>query len=353
MTVDELLGLPEEVLEYGSFCVTRKGDKQPYDPVLKKSISAKDEFYGSGVIVDYLEDYETIGLKIGNGISAIDIDDCFVNGVMNDIANIFIDEMRSYTELSPSGTGVRILFESANLFDRHKYYIKNSKLNVEYYDGNDQELNGARMVRLSGRNITNYEYRKVDTTDLLDRYMTRDIRINPNYISSTKYSKRFVRIASYLMKYDLDMFELNNREFIGKSESDWDMTLLNKIGKYSANKQEIQEIFERSKYFKTKSVRHTEKWKGSRYRERTMNIMQPDPSVYLYSRKVVAQVVEPNLLMIYHLAIEYNVLNPFHFKEYDIPKVKMKEQDRADQLLAMTKIKGLRKKLKAFFENNI
>ena len=57
--------------------------------------------------------------------------------------------------------------------------------------------------------------------------------------------------------------------------------------------------------------------------------------------------------MIYHLAIEYNVLNPFHFKEYDIPKVKMKEQDRADQLLAMTKIKGLRKKLKAFFENNI
>lgn len=353
MTVEELMSLPEEVLTYGSFCVTRKGDKQPYDPVLKKSISAKDEFYGSGVIVDYLEDYETIGLKIGNGISAIDIDDCFTNGVMNDIANIFIDEMKSYTELSPSGTGVRILFESKNLFDRHKYYIKNSKLNVEYYDGNDQEKNGARMVRLTGRSITSYKYRKVDTTNLLDRYMTRDIKINPNYVSTTVYSKRFVRIVSYLLKYDLDAYELNNREFIGKSESDWDMTFLNKIGKYTANKQEIQEIFERSKYFKTKSVRHTEKWKGSRYRERTMNIMQPDPTEYIYSRKVTAQVVEPNMLMIYHLALEFNVIKAFHFKDYDIDKVKMTEQDRADQLLAMIKIKGLRKKLKAFFESNI
>ena len=351
--IDKILNLPDHVLDNGEFCVTRKGDKQPYDPIKNRAISANDTFYHIGDLLEFLPEYDVIGLKIGNGISALDIDDCIVNGVVSELANILIDSFKSYTEISPSGTGIRILFEAANKFDRDIYYIKNTKLNLEYYDGDDQERNGGRMVRLTGNNITSYKYRRVDTSKILERFMKRSVVINRDYISDTEYDPNFVKIVSYLLKYRLDTYEIYHRDFVGSSESDWDMMFLNRIGHYTDNKQEIEEIFETTKYFKTKSDRHSKKWNNGLYKERTMNMLQPVVELFVYDRKDSPEEVEPNMNMIYQLAVEYGVTKAHYFRKYKIVHEKMTNQDRANQLLNLSKIKGIRRRLKEYFESII
>lgn len=57
---------------------------------------------------------------------AIDIDNCVENGVLSDMAEDIIARMDTYTEYSPSGAGVRILFKaSLPAYDKDRYYINN------------------------------------------------------------------------------------------------------------------------------------------------------------------------------------------------------------------------------------
>src|SRR5690606_36279874 len=106
-----------------------KGDKQPYDPIEKKYISALDKFYDfSDILNADIELYDGVGYQVGStNISAIDIDKCVYDGIIDPEALKIIHMIKSYTEFSPSGNGIRILFIASNKFDRKKYKIKNSK----------------------------------------------------------------------------------------------------------------------------------------------------------------------------------------------------------------------------------
>ena len=60
-----------------------------------------------------------IGLGIFRGYSAIDIDHCVNDGNISEMAKDIIDYCNSYTEYSPSKTGIRIIFKTQTKIDKN------------------------------------------------------------------------------------------------------------------------------------------------------------------------------------------------------------------------------------------
>lgn len=340
-----LKNLPTEVLLNGTFCVTRPNDKQPYDPIKKTVISAKDHFYSIEEILNAnIEHYDSIGIKVMNDISAIDIDHCVNGDKISDIALDIIHKVRSYTEISPSGTGLRILFKAKNEFIRDRYKIKNSLNGIEYYDGIDQITKGGRMVRLSGNKIFDYEFREVDTTDILDRYMIKDyqptVKLNQSEINLNKC----FFIGEYLKK-DYSIYDIYYRHMAVLSESEWDLILLNHIAFYTDNLNEIRYIFENSVYFKNKDQRHLNKWNRPSYAENLLKIVRPEMCntkvlkyvelFDLYAPQDI-QAIDPNLLA--HLAIQIGFIKPSYISKYHVnPILSYDDQDTVNHLMIIAK----------------
>lgn len=72
-----------------------------------------------------------IGFELGDGICGVDIDHCVEEGEPNEFARGLIDRLQSYTEISPSGTGIHILCKG-HLPDREGR--RDSMLGLEMYD---------------------------------------------------------------------------------------------------------------------------------------------------------------------------------------------------------------------------
>ena len=69
-------------------------------------------------------------------MEVVDIDDCIVDGKLTPFAQEIVDKIDSYTEISPSGTGIHILaYTKAPQIDTNTYYLKNSKIGLEMYPG--------------------------------------------------------------------------------------------------------------------------------------------------------------------------------------------------------------------------
>ena len=51
---------------------------------------------------------------VGNGVACVDLDDVLHNGIANATAQRIVDNVSSYTEISPSGTGLHILSTISN-----------------------------------------------------------------------------------------------------------------------------------------------------------------------------------------------------------------------------------------------
>ncbi len=82
----------------------------------------------------YVSDsFAGVGFMLGNGIVGIDLDDCVRDGVIEPWAQAIINNLNSYTELSPSGRGVHVLIRgkkpgtrsrvgSAEIYDHARYF---------------------------------------------------------------------------------------------------------------------------------------------------------------------------------------------------------------------------------------
>lgn len=322
MQIEKYLNnLPEEVLINGTFCVTKKGDKKPFDPIKGYYISAVDPFYPIEEIVDAgVERYETLGLKAGNGLSIIDIDDCVSSsGVITDFAMDVINYMQSYTELSPSGKGIRILFATETPFDIKTHKTKNSKIGMEYYDAYDQENRGGRMCRLSGNQIMPFPFRKVDTQKLLDKYMVRMIEERESDLVDEEPNYDWCHVVYTLLINRLDLKSLMNREIDKLSESDADLILVNAIAEYTDNMNEIKTVFEMTRYYRTKGItsskkRHKDKW-DSEYGWNTVKMAKPSV-VRLVKTEQSAETVDA--MDVLRVAVAFNLLKPFYFRTYKI-----------------------------------
>jgi len=137
--------LPKELRDNGKFCLwkyeERKGkvkpDKVPYQISGKHAQSNNESTfseYANAVAAVSL--YDGLGLGIFRGFSAVDVDHCVnTDGTLAAIGQSAVNIFKGcYIEISPSGTGLRVIFKASGFkYDVAKYYINNTKLGVEVY----------------------------------------------------------------------------------------------------------------------------------------------------------------------------------------------------------------------------
>ena len=171
--------LPQELKERGAFCLwkyeERDGSrtKVPYQTNGLRADSAnKATFTDYAIAVRHRAGYDGIGIGVFGDICAIDIDSCVEDGVLSDMAEDIIARMDTYTEYSPSGSGVRILFKaSIPAYDKDRYYINNRQIKLEVYVAGYT----SRFVTVTGNAIcgTGIEERTDALAEVLEKYMRR------------------------------------------------------------------------------------------------------------------------------------------------------------------------------------
>lgn len=147
----------------------------PYNPMTGQRAKSNDSgsFTSFEVATMAAGDYSGIGIGIFSGICAIDLDDCVTDsGYYTQTAAEIIELMHSYTEASPSGHGVHILFRAEGfVYDTSRYYIMNHPQGVEVY------VAGAtsKYVTVTGQRVNDYPFgdRTQELKQLLECYMRR------------------------------------------------------------------------------------------------------------------------------------------------------------------------------------
>lgn len=175
--------LPEELKRRGLFCAwqaeQRNGriTKIPYNTLSGQRAKSNDEScFTNFERAAGASGYSGIGIGIFHGVCAVDLDHCVdENGAVSEKAKEIVKLMHSYTEYSPSGTGLHILFLAENYrYDTDRFYIMNHATGIEVY------VAGAtsKFVTVTGNEIPDhypFENRTEELNVLLERYMTRAI----------------------------------------------------------------------------------------------------------------------------------------------------------------------------------
>lgn len=227
-----------------------------------------------------LDDFAGIGISVqASNVCAIDVDRCF--NVANDINSAddrakHILEMfkdKAYCEFSFSGTGLRIIFKTKTIDNySDKYYIKNEKYKVEYY----QPTKSFRYVTLTGNTIANnkveYDESLFETVEnFLNEYMKRKViaREVLEEVEETRSYEELMKRVKYLYLKDTIFQDLwfTNAPGSGKDESERDYHLVAYLYEnVTQDKDLIKQIFETSHFFKTKDSHHMYKWTNQNFR---------------------------------------------------------------------------------------
>ncbi len=176
---------PQELKEKGLFCLWRyeqRGDKRtkvPYDPRTGRMAQSNDPGTFAPLetaLAAQHNGYDGLGVGIFGEICAIDIDHCVKeDGTFAQVGMYVMAIMDSYTEYSPSGKGLRILFKAPGFsYDKAAYYINNMKLGLEIY------VAGAtsKYVTVTGSMVPDSDRtlrtRAAELQQVLDMYMRRE-----------------------------------------------------------------------------------------------------------------------------------------------------------------------------------
>lgn len=179
--------LPAYLKEHGLFCVWRyewdanrekgKGGwtKPPYNPNRPQYHAASDNpatfaSMNKAAAAGRAHGFDGMGIGVFGAVAAIDIDHCISGGELSDMARDIVATMDAYTEISPSGEGIRILFLAPDLrYDSTVYYIHNQKTGLEIYlPGMTRKYLTVTGNVLRARDMENREGR---LQTILDKYM--------------------------------------------------------------------------------------------------------------------------------------------------------------------------------------
>ena len=267
--------IPQELRENGLFCLWKyeerngKATKPPYSPHGGYAKSDHPETFTSfelALAAYHGGGFEGLGLGIFNGFCAIDIDHCLSpNGVtISDMARDIIHIMDSYTEISPSGQGIRILFKAPGFqYDKQRYYINNQKKGLEIY------IEGAtkKYVTVTGRvwQRKPIAERGEQVAVVLEKYMKRQ---NAETTPRTAFDT-----PDYLqrgLEKDKKLFALWNGQRDTTDESGNDLALFNELA-YWCDRDEARMIdaFLRSPYADQKDDAHKQKLQRDDYLHNT------------------------------------------------------------------------------------
>lgn len=274
---EKATGFPDLLKKIGKFCLNR--NKVPFQ------INGSHAFPNdASTFVDYetakknAEGYDGISLGLfdlpnGFHLCCIDIDDCVDSqtGEIAPIAKEILNNVSSYAEYSPSGTGIHIFFGSKDTWDSNQYYT--NKRNVA--DGVSIEIYSSattnKVIRISEKPIegTTSEIFRQDISWLLDKYMWRksnttignksqDYRLPESYKAG---SPKFKGDISDWCKVDDKLNTLYNDTSHSKDESAHDMALCCKIAFWTGKDTErIDSVFRQSPWYESKDGKHKEKW---------------------------------------------------------------------------------------------
>lgn len=177
--------LPAYLKEHGLFCLWRytwnadkgKWDKPPFDPNRpnRHAASTNPATFASmekAAAVGRENGFDGLGIGIFGAVSGIDIDHCISGGELSEMAQEIVSAMDAYTEISPSGEGIRILFLAHDLqYDKKVYHIKRDKIGLEIYVAGMTE----RYLTITGNVLRpgDLEERGNRLQPILDKYMKR------------------------------------------------------------------------------------------------------------------------------------------------------------------------------------
>lgn len=268
--------IPNDLRMNGLWCcwkLTDKG-KLPIDALTGKMARSNDKttFHSYQQVMEKVHNYYNfdennralggLGLGIFNGFSAIDIDNCRnpETGKLTEMAEDIIDFCQSYTEISPSNRGIRIIFKTPNSdLNKEKYYINNRNLGLEIYISE----NTNKFVTITGNALYPSQIKEIDITYILNKYMQKS--------GGTSSSDSSLQKA---LKKDTKLIELWNGKAPGAhaNESELDLALCNKLAFYlNCDFNAINNAFINSPYFKSKDDEHKKKWLvRNDYREQTI-----------------------------------------------------------------------------------
>jgi len=264
-------GIPESLRNHARWCCWKYEDrggrktKVPYNPHTGgKAMSSERTTFGTfeEALSAYKNGpYDGLGIGLFDDLCGIDIDGCITeDGHVSSLAVSLARRMSSYTERSPSGTGLHIYFRASDIpYDLSKYYIKNPKNKVELY------VSGvtSRFLTVTGYAITGcgLNERSDAVLDVLDTYMRRPEQrafTTPVDRSQPLSDSELLEKAKEA-KHGVTFEELmaGNTSRYGGDESRADMALCFILALYTQDAEQIDRIFRTSGLLRKKWDRPT------------------------------------------------------------------------------------------------
>lgn len=269
-----------ELQEDGKFCYwkyedrgRKKLDKVPYrlngargDPSDIQAFSSFED-----IVCGFSNRYSGIGMGVFGRFAAIDIDDCLHDGVLSDLAEDVVDTMDTYTEISPSGNGIRLIGFVDNFdYDKNRYYINNREIGLEVYVPRCT----SRFLAITGNVLRDVPVRECteELKVVLEKYMVRPIRTRKK---PTPAPGSYLSDASVLAKATAakngEIFTAlwNGEDPDGKSPSEGDMSLAVRLAFWcGGDKEQMDRLFRESGRMRPKWDRAQS---GSTYGEITLD----------------------------------------------------------------------------------
>ena len=233
------------------------------------------------VFENYAGEYDGVGIVIKGEIVGIDIDHCRnpETGELAPLAVEIVKLLDSYTEVSPSGTGVKILCQGQVPGSRHRNGDigtnpwSQEKIGLEVYD-----KDSPRFFTITGCHVegtpAGVESRPEQVKELYERFFRPlEVQEKPKVASSAAPSselplevEQIVAVASEAANGDkFKKLWAGKWEEDYKSQSEADLALVSVLAFYCRNDPElIDNVFRHSGLMR-------DKWEREDYRERTVN----------------------------------------------------------------------------------
>lgn len=215
--------LPKQAQQRGLFClwkyeeVNGRTTKVPYNPncpQYRAKSNDRSTFAPMATAQAAAAGFDGMGIGIFDDITAIDIDHCIDDaGQLSPMAQDIMQTMDAYTEISPSGKGLRILFLAPGFrYDTGIYYT--NRQHMDGGQGLETYVAGQtnKYVTVTGNTMRSSDL--VDRTEqlqtVLDRYMKRNTEQQPQE-QQTLDSWQYVRMQQRTAA------ELSDRELIDRA----------------------------------------------------------------------------------------------------------------------------------------
>ncbi len=198
--------------------------------------------------------YQGLSFMPGEGILGVDLDDCISDGIVAPYAAEIIDKLNSYTEISPSGTGIRIIGK-CTIVENHK---KDKPVSVEiYYKNHFLTMTGNVYQEFRPiRDIT------AEALEIVEQYFPPEPkRTIVNNIVSPSLSDDEI-IHKLISEQNGVGKALFYNTVLRATESEHDLALCNKIAFYTQDPIQIRRIFEKSTLYQQKDREHLRRFDG-------------------------------------------------------------------------------------------